>query len=254
MDDDDASVLILSASHDEITEGNTLTCTVTRYGNISGYEEQVPLEISGTGRGRIVEDENTPILSIINLARSIDHYDYTFDLEDNGRFDGDWTQTCRIYWIDLYVPLEQERQYFVVIGPRSITVPVRDAGGPRVTIAADQFSVIEGDSATFTLTRAGDTSDELAVRVSVEDPAHFMRGNHFWGSPQVPSRVDFEAGSATATLSLKTRNDWRDIPDGVLTATVEPGDYRDYRPGATSSASVTVSGQRHEAGVPAEHQ
>ena len=235
VDDDDTSVLILSTSHDEITEGNTLTCTVTRYGDISYYREQFPLEISGTGRGRSADE-----YIYVELAAGVDRYTYTFDLEDDGEFGGDWTQTCRIDWIDLYVPLEQERQYFVVIGPRSITVPVRDAGGSHVTIAPDQPSITEGESATFTLTRTGDISDELTVRVSVEDPAHFMRGNHDWGSPQVPSREEFEAGSATATLSLKTRNDWRDIPDGVLTATIRPGDYREYRPGATSSASVTV--------------
>ena len=234
VDDDYASVLILSASHDEITEGNTLTCTATRYGDISGYEEQFNMRLSGTGR-RV--EASVPV----RLAAREDHFTYTFDLDDNDRYDGDWTQTCRIDWIDLYVPLEQERQYFVVLGPRTITIPVRDAGGSHVTIDADQTSITEGNSATFTLTRAGDILDELTVRVSVEDPAHFMRGNHDWGSPQVPSRVDFEAGSATATLSLKTRTDWRDIPDGVLTATVEPGDYRDYRPGATSSASVTVT-------------
>ena len=149
-------------------------------------------------------------------------------------------QTCRINWIDLYVPLEQERQYFVVLGPRSITVPVREAGGSHVTIAPDQPSITEGESAAFTLTRGGDTSEALAVRVSVEDPGDFMRGNGYWTDPQPPTTVEFDAGSATATLSLPTRDDWRDIPDGDLTVTIEPGDHRDYRPGATSSASVTV--------------
>ena len=235
VDDDDTSVLILSTSHDEITEGNTLTCTVTRYGHIAGHREQFSLEISGTGRGRSADEYIN-----VELAAGVDRHTYTFDLEDDGEFGGDWTQTCRIDWIDLYVPLEQERQYFVVIGPRSITVPVRDAGGSHVTIAPDRGSITEGNSATFTLTRTGDISDELDVRVSVEDPAHFMRGNDDWGSPGVPSRVEFGAGSATATLSLKTRNDWRDIPDGDLSVTIRPGDYREYRPGATSSASVTV--------------
>ena len=142
VDDDHTSVLILSTSHDEITEGNTLTCTVTRYGDISGYREQFPLEISGTGRGRSIDE-----YIYVELAAGVDRYTYTFDLEDDDEFGGDWTQTCRIDWIDLYVPLEQERQYFVVLGPRSITVPVRDAGGPRVTIAADQNGITEGETA-----------------------------------------------------------------------------------------------------------
>ena len=234
-DDDETSALILSVSHDEVTEGQTLTCTVNRYGDISDYEEHFGLDVSGTGRGRDVEDRG-----IVNLAAGEDRYIETIELPDDDHFGGDWTQTCRIDWIDLYVPLAQERQYFVVLSRRSITVPVRDAGGPRVTIAADQDAITEGEAATFTLTRPGDTSETLSVKVSVEDPGQFMRGNHLWTAARPPSKVEFEAGSDTATLRLPTRNDWRDIPDGPLTATIEPGDRRDYRPGETSSASVTV--------------
>ena len=235
VDDDETSVLILNVSHDEVTEGQTLTCTVNRYGSISDYEEQFSLDVSGTGRGRDVRAS-----AFVILAPGDERYTATIELPDDDHFGGNWTQTCRIDWVDLYVPLAQERQYFVVLSRRSITVPVRDAGGPRVTIAADQDVITEGKAATFTLTRPGDTSEPLSVNVSVEDPGHFMRGNHTWTAARPPSKVEFEAGSATATLTLPTKDDWRDIPDGTLTATIEPGDRRDYRPGDTSSASVTV--------------
>ena len=235
IDDDITSILVLTTSHAEITEGEDLVCSVVRFGGIFKYREQFDLEVTGTGRG-----QNVDLGGLIELDVNINRYDVTIELPDNGRVDGDWTQTCQIRWIDLYVPLEQERQYFVVLGPRSITVPVRDAGGSRVTIAPDQDSITEGESAAFTLTRAGDTSEALAVRVSVEDPGDFMRGNGYWTDPRPPTTVEFDAGSATATLSLPTRDDWRDIPDDDLTVTIEPGDHRDYRPGATSSASVTV--------------
>ena len=235
VDDDETSVLILNVSHDEVTEGQTLTCTVNRYGSISDYGEQFSLAVSGTGRGQDVRAS-----AFVTLAPGDERYTATIELPDDDHFGGNWTQTCRIDWVDLYVPLAQERQYFVVLSRRSITVPVRDAGGPRVTIAADQDVITEGEAATFTLTRPGDASEPLSVNVSVEDPGHFMRGNHTWTAARPASKVEFEAGSATATLTLPTRDDWRDIPDGTLTATIEPGDRRDYRPGDTSSASVTV--------------
>ena len=166
--------------------------------------------------------------------------------EDNDKAEGDWSYTFSIARIEknLSQPLEievEEEQYFTVLRDRSVTVTVRDAGGPRVTIAADQASISEGETAAFTLTRPGDTSEALAVRVSVEDPSHYMRGNHIWPDPQPPTTVEFDAGSATATLSLPTVDDWRDIPDDDLTVTIEPVDDSDeYRPGDPASASVTV--------------
>ena len=234
-DDDFASILVLTTSHAEITEGEDLTCSVIRFGGVTDYGEQFGLVVSGTGRGR-----NVNLGGLIKLDAGDHRHDVTIELPDDGRADGNWSYTCWIDWVDPYVPLEQESQYFTVVGPRSITVPVWDAGGSRVTIEAVQSSITEGETATFTLTRAADTSENLSVNISVEDPGHFMRGNHTWEEPQPASTVDFEAGSATATLTLSTRDDWRDIPGGKLTVAIEPGDNDVYRPGDTSSAAVTV--------------
>ena len=41
---------------------------------------------------------------------------------------------------------------------------------PRISIASDSTSITEGDAATFTLTRTGDTASPLNVQISVEDP------------------------------------------------------------------------------------
>ena len=78
----------------------------------------------------------------------------------------------------------------------------------------EQDSITEGETATFTLTREGYIARALAVNVSVQDPGYFMRGNHWQPVPNVPV-VRFEAGEATATLELPTRDDLRDIPDNV---------------------------------------
>ena len=249
-DNDHASVLELSASHDEIVEGEaeTLTFTVTRSSGVAGYREHFPWSLSNTGAGS--PDES----GVFEMALGVAQFTKTIELPgDNDKADRDRSYTFSIDRLAghlglLELGLEQ-REYFTVQGPRSITVPVRDAGGPRVTIEADQTGITEGATAAFTLTRPGDASDVLAVNIAVEDPGHFMRGNHTWSDPQPPSTVEFAAGSATATLRLPTRDDWRDIADDRLTVTIEPGDDDDYRPAGPSSASVTVQDNDTKPGI-----
>ena len=238
----------LSGTRDtkEVAEGEKVTFTVWRNdseSDIDAYEERIPWHINTTRPGASsLEDHDVTLMEPGDWYLEID-----VDVpEDNDKAERDWTYTFTIERIEknnLREPLELEvenAQYFTVFWDRSVTVRVRDAGGPRVTIAADQTGITEGETADFTLTRPGDTSEALAVRVSVEDPSNFMRGNHIWPDPQPPTTVEFAAGSATATLSLPTSDDWRDIPDDDLTVTIEPGDNDIYRPGDTSSASVTV--------------
>ena len=245
VDNDFASHLVLS-DHAEVTEGESVRFTVWRgdlEGDIDAYEERVPWRITNTRAGwSPLEDQDVTLMEPGDGRVDI----YVDVPEDNDKAEGDWAYTFSIKRIEknLSQPLEievEEEQYFTVLRDRSVTVTVRDAGGPRVTIAADRTAVTEGEEATFTLTRPGDTSEALAVRVSVEDPSHYMRGNHLWHDPQPPTTVEFDAGSATATLSLPTVDDWRDIPDDDLTVTIEPVDDSDeYRPGDPASASVTV--------------
>ena len=243
VDNDFASHLTLSDDA-EVTEGEEVRFTVWRgdlESDIDAYREHVPWTLADSRSGR--EDETD--VTVMELGRN--SFTKTIEVPDDDKAGGDWTYTFSIDRIEknnLGQPLEIEverAQYFTVLRDRSVTVRVRDAGGPRVTIAADRTAVTEGEEATFTLTRPGDTSEALAVRVSVEDPSHYMRGNHIWPDPQPPTTVEFDAGSATATLSLPTADDWRDIPDDDLTVTIEPVDDSDeYRPGNPASASVTV--------------
>ena len=244
VDNDFASHLTLSDDA-EVAEGETVRFTVWRGDlerDIDAYEERVPWRITNTRAGwSPLEDHDVTLMEPGDGRVDI----YVDVPEDNDKVEGDWTYTFSIDRIEknLSQPLEIEverAQYFTVLLDRSVTVTVRDAGGPRVTIAADQAGITEGETANFTLTRPGDTSEALAVRVSVEDPSRYMRGNHIWPDPQPPTTVEFAAGSATATLSLPTADDWRDIPDDDLTVTIEPGDNDEYRPGDPASASVTV--------------
>ena len=115
---------------------------------------------------------------------------------------------------------------------------------PVVTIAADQTSVTEGAKATFTVSLDGPTSGPVAVNISVYDPGAFLRGNYWKAAPSLPATVTVLAGNTSATVSLTTKDDSRDIPNHALTVSVtadnsQGGPY--YVIGGDSYASVTVT-------------
>ena len=244
QDDDFASHLQLTALSFKIKEGATPRFGIYREDSeddIDAYAEHVPWRISSTRPG----EPFVELQDVAEMAPGVSQYYRSVDVpKDNDKAERDWTYTLTILRIDDRIgpiPIEVEReQYYTAPGSRSFTIYVRDAGGPRVTIAADAAGITEGEAAIFTLTRRGDTTEALAVRVSVEDPGKFMRGNHTWADPQPPATVEFAAGSETATLTLLTKDDWRDIPDNDLKVTIQPGNSRVYRPGNPASASVTV--------------
>ena len=248
VDDDHASTLHHSFSLDgntlgnvyqnHVTEGAYLGCGVERIDADLDYEDEFDLVILDSRAGQDVIREMTTVHVRMDIGQQT-HIE-PIDISDDSRSGPNWTVTCRIKR-DYSISNEAHDQYFKQTSYYDRVIRVRDAGAGAVTIAADQTTgITEGETAAFTLTRRGDISEALAVRISVEDPGDFMRGNHYWADPQPPTTVEFAAGSDTATLSLPTRDDWRDIPDGDLTVTIEPGDSDVYRPGDTSSASVTV--------------
>ena len=129
----------------------------------------------------------------------------------------------------------------------AVAIPVLEKEA-SVSIQADDLdpvapgvpaTITEGETATFTLTREGYTGSALAVRVYVADPGNFMRGNHGQPVPAIPPVV-FEAGEATTTLELPTRDDLRDIPNNFLTVIVllDPDGY--YTLSDSSAAEVMV--------------
>ena len=108
-----------------------------------------------------------------------------------------------------------------------------------VTVSADRESVAEGEAAVFTLSRSGPSAAPLTVSVSVSDPGGFLRGSYFNPVPEPLRTVEFAAGSATASLSLQTQDDWRDIPDNDVAVTALAADSYDV--GSAGSDSVTVT-------------
>ena len=123
--------------------------------------------------------------------------------------------------------------------PSQASVAITDVARV-VTIAADQTTVTEGDTVTFTLTRTGPTTKAVVVNVSVSDPGSFLRGNHWQPDPVLPTEAIFDAESSTTTISLQTKDDLRDIQDNNLTVTVNSGTGYSTASGS-DSASIAVT-------------
>ena len=108
----------------------------------------------------------------------------------------------------------------------------------------DNSTIEEGETTEFVLTRLGSTTWSLTLNVVIDDPGDFRRGNHWSNAPDRIVPVTFAAGSDTATLSVPTQDDWRDIPNDTITATVPPSQDGRYRPAyeteGETSAAVTV--------------
>ena len=115
-----------------------------------------------------------------------------------------------------------------------LAIPAHAEGTlPVVSIASNQDSVVEGEDATFTLTRTGETTGELTVQVN---SAQYNGGtlrvivlNH---------TVTFNAGSATAVVTVATIDDGiREFRDWVAAQIAAGSGYIVGDPGR---ATVTV--------------
>ena len=103
---------------------------------------------------------------------------------------------------------------------------------PVVSIAAASSPVTEGEAASFTLSRTGDTTAALTVPVSVTET-----GSVLSGTPA--NSVAFAAGSAEATLSVATEDDSVAEADARVTVAVTAGSG--YQVGSSAgSAGVDV--------------
>ena len=148
--------------------------------------------------------------------------------------------------------------YEIVGASGSTTVFVTDDDEPQfVTLERDATSVVEGEDATFTLTRHFDTGSSslaatgqamewpLAVSVAVTEQGDFIDGT-------VPTSVTFVADSSTTTLTVTTDDDARPGPleEAYNTATRFHSAYEN-----DGSITATVSaGTNYTAGLPVAHR
>ncbi|MDE0669192.1 MAG: hypothetical protein OXI48_09230 [bacterium] len=101
---------------------------------------------------------------------------------------------------------------------------------PRVTVSAATYAAAEGDPASFTVSRSGDTSAALTVALRVAETGGML-------SPP-PASVTIPAGQTSATVEAPTIDDAAAEDDSILTATISPG--AGYTVGVPDAASVPV--------------
>ncbi len=108
---------------------------------------------------------------------------------------------------------------------------------PTVSITAGTSPVTEGEAATFTLERTGDTAAALTVALSVTEDGAVLSGTP-------ATEVVFAAGSATAGFSVGTEDDEVSGDGSVVTVSLAAG--TGYAVDANAAAAaVTVNGDNN---------
>ena len=216
--DNDRSTATVSAVASAVREGNAAVFRVTRTGGTTSVPIAVAIAVTETGAmvdGKpptsvvIPANQTSADLSVATLGDTIDEVDsvITATLSSGDTYDlGDVT---------------------------SAQVTVNDDDLPTLTITLDGTSpMVEGTTASFTVTREGITTEALTVNVSV-----FETGNMIDGT--APSRLTFGAGETTADLDIETDDDSVDEPDSTIFVGVTLPNSLRRSPPDLVSATVT---------------
>ena len=228
----------LTMTHEpsELTEGDTLTLTVTAScAPVADLDVSVGImDAKKTGASRFLDSDYVSVrTATINSGAA--------------------STTLEIETVDDEEPEEDGTLFVAILGgggvsgrpviytlgsPRVANVLVKDNDGPplpRVTIAG-RGAVTEGSAAVFTLSVSPAHSAALTVNVLVSE----LSGSDFLAPGNEGSTaVSIPAGSARATLRVPTVDDRTPEDDGGVTATLSPGSG--YRLGSADSATVTVA-------------
>ena len=119
---------------------------------------------------------------------------------------------------------------YLVTSPGRASVEVRDESVQvRIGSAGD---IVEGGTATFTLTAEPPPPESLAVNVNVTERGGFLTGGAYTETVTV-------GADGRGTFSVDTINDEKAEDDGAIVATVEGG--YGYAPGSPAQATARVS-------------
>ncbi len=213
--DDDVNVApaFTSAASFEVNEGQTVVGTVTA--EDANIEDEVTYSITGGADDALFDiDSSSGELSFTTAP----DFENPTDADMNNNY-------------MLTVTASGGTDARALTTTQAITVTVLDVA-TTITITADEAEVIEGESAVFVFERTDATdAPVLAVNITVDDPDGVLAAT-------APEMVTFDAGSATAELSLATDDDTLEEDDSVVTVTIIDG--ADYRIGIENSASVRV--------------
>ncbi len=213
--DDDVNVApaFTSAASFDVNEGETVVGTVTA--EDANPQDEVTYSVTGGADGTLFTID--PSSGELSFATAPD-YENPADAD-----------TDNVYM--LIVTAAGGTDARALTTTQAITVTVLDVA-TTITITADDAEVTEGEQAMFTLERTDATdAPVLAVNITVDDPGGVL-------AAAAPEMVTFNAGSATAELSLATDDDTLDEADSVVTVTIIDG--VGYRIGIENSASVRV--------------
>ncbi len=179
---------------------------------------------------RLIEVDASDFTAVSGGAGFFHEFVYEVDIVDD-----EIAEVGESFTIKLGLVTAFNEGHAVVGTEGTITIPTNDQPVPVVSIAAGTSPVTEGMAAEFTLTRTGATDEALEIGVIVSEDGDMLHGGQ--------SGFIFEAGSATATLSLATVDDAVDETDSVVTVTVNTdiANPITYAPGTPATASVTVN-------------
>ena len=215
---DMTGTVTIAASTDTVYEGDGVTYTLTRTGGPIGSSATVGVrtwEPSRRSGGNNTSDQTTDV--------QFDPWETTASFTISAYVDGVDESGTDVLKASITTPGDG----YANGTPHEVDVEIDDppSGSALITLARDQASITEGQTATFTLTRTGgDTTQELTVNIRVGDNGDYLRGNHWDAAPDIPTEVTFAANSTTATVSLTTPDDDRDLSAaGLITLSVLPG-------------------------------
>ena len=259
--DNERTQVTITARQDEVFEGQTIDFDITRLGSaekaITVSMNVKPRTMPGsTLRVRdVLSDGGQGEYSSVAYTIAAGERELQWSTQPDDGFDEDF-----ILNVSIISPYDRGYDRG---GPAVVTVRQRpvhrssdpsgaDDSWPAVTIAAGSGgeggvpTVAEGEQATFTLTRSGDTSGNLTAWVYTEEPHH-----PDWtpGDGENPSAKDynfaiFQPGSDTAILYVDVEDDGVAESSDWLEAHVSPIDVSRFRRGNPHRAVVNIVDER----------
>ena len=258
--DDDLPEVSISGG-DAVTEGETVMFTVTRVGvNTAALSVKVtvddgagdfltdPLMVTEEGASTTALDLVSGSVTVtITIAADQASQTFTVSTHDDTTDEADGMIEATVTAVDGSYRVDTADTPGATTVSASVDVTDNDL--PLVSIAGGD-SVIEGDGAVFTLTRAREEAGVLAVKVTLDDGA----GNFLTAPIMVTEEgasttalvsdsvtVTIAADQASQTFTVSTHDDTTDEADGTITATITAEAGGPYRVHATNAAILMAS-------------
>ena len=195
----------LSTTQTEVYEGAEVLFTLTRSGGPIGEARTVEVSVREPNRSPV-----NPLSTGVSYYATFEPWESTATLSVVAYVD---TETEEVDPDPLEASLTDAGTGYLIGTTNAVVVEINDPpnGSTIVDIPSNSEIVDEGDIATFTLTRSGDTSSNLTVTLEYQDVHELLRGNHWEPAPQLPTAVTIPAGAATLDVSVPVPDDQRDV-------------------------------------------